>query len=94
MQAFSEQQARFLNARGADYAVKGDSDRAFDDFSEALRLDPGFTDVAKAACLYEAKRQYAEAMRDYEDLVRLDPGNASAWNSSCGCAVLGSWSPR
>ena len=91
MQAFSEQQARFLNARGAAYAVKGDSDRAFDDFSEALRLNPGFTDALQSrASLYEAKRQYAKAMHDYEDLVRLDPGNASAWNSSCWLhAVVG-----
>jgi tetratricopeptide (TPR) repeat protein len=89
--AFAEQQTRFFNARGSAYAIKGNSDAAVDDFSEALRLTPGFASALQSrASLYETKRQYPKAARDFEELVRLDPGNAGAWNSSCWLhAVLG-----
>jgi tetratricopeptide (TPR) repeat protein len=70
-----------LNNRGTAWAFKGDYDRAFADFDEALRLDP------KSAFLHDSrgnawfsKGEFDRAMAEYDEAIRLDPKDPTPHN--------------
>jgi tetratricopeptide (TPR) repeat protein len=59
-----------------------DYSQAFDDFSEAIRLDSRIaTAYHGRGYAWGAKKEYEMAIKDYDDTIRLDPKNASAINS-------------
>jgi tetratricopeptide (TPR) repeat protein len=67
--------------RGNAYNSKGDYDRAIQDFSQAIRLDPkcayAFNGLGNA---YNAKGEYDRAIQDYDQAIRLNPNFAYAFN--------------
>ncbi len=64
---------------GKDYYRRGDVDRAFAYFEEAIRLNPTVADCFWwRGSVYKAKEQYDRAIADYSEVIRLDPnGDAS-----------------
>lgn len=70
----SETLARTFPNRAHAYRVKGDLDRAIQDFTEAIRRNPqDATTIEGRANAYLKKRDFDRAIRDYDDVIRLDP---------------------
>ncbi|HEY2989310.1 MAG TPA: tetratricopeptide repeat protein, partial [Candidatus Binatia bacterium] len=71
-----------FHSRGIDYRTKGDNDRAIENYSEALRLNPNHAGalVARGAA-YRSKREYDLAIADYDEAIRLEPRNYEAFNN-------------
>jgi tetratricopeptide (TPR) repeat protein len=74
--------------RGNAYNSRGDYDRAINDFSDAIRLDPnrGGADEAGAvynnrASVYISKGDYYRALADCNDAVRLNPKYSLAYTT-------------
>src|ERR1700693_1912285 len=66
----------YLN-RGVAYATAHDVDRAFDDYSEAIRLDPkNTTAYTGRGGLYLRKGDVDHAIADYNEVIQIDPGLA------------------
>ena len=69
--------------RGAAYLFKYDNDRAINDFSKAISLDPespsAFAFFNRAIAHY-SKRDYKNAIKDCSEGVRLAPTNADAFH--------------
>jgi tetratricopeptide (TPR) repeat protein len=74
-------QAVSYNDRGTAYLAKGDYDRAFADFNEAIWLDHKYplAFIGRGNAYY-AKRDYDRAIADYTEAIRLDPKYAKAYN--------------
>jgi tetratricopeptide (TPR) repeat protein len=65
--------------RGRAYYNKGDYDRAFADYTQALRVDPNYKDAyIKRGVAYDNKGDYGRAIADYEAALRIDPNDADA----------------
>jgi uncharacterized protein (TIGR02145 family) len=77
--------------RGNAYKENGEFDKAIEDYTEAIRLDPGYS---MAYCLrgnaygakgylcdntYDAKDYYDKAIADCNEAIRLDPANVAAY---------------
>jgi tetratricopeptide (TPR) repeat protein len=63
-----------FNNRGNAYYDKKDYDRAIADYSEALRLDPGFAlAFYNRSCAYRDKGDNDRAVDDYVQAILLDP---------------------
>jgi tetratricopeptide (TPR) repeat protein len=74
------QEAAFYKARGYAYFVKGDSDRAIADYSEAIRIDPQDALVyLRRGLAYHNKGDYDLAIADYSEAIRIDPQYAVAY---------------
>ena len=60
--------------RGRAYFNKQEYDKAIEDYTEAIRLDPRY---AVAYCgrgdTYRKKKEYDKAIEDYTEAIRLDP---------------------
>lgn len=71
----------FYDRAGASY-LKGDYERAIQDYDQAIRLNPRF---AKAFCnrgtTYAGKSDYDHAIQDFDQAIRLDPSFALAFSS-------------
>ena len=64
--------AKAYYRRGVGWYVKGDSDRAVADLSEAIRLDPKFTAAYNdRALVFQEKRDYARAIGDTTRAMEL-----------------------
>lgn len=71
--------AAVFSNRGAVYYGKKDYNRAIADFSEAIRIDPDFTNAFHNRGLaYYDKNDYDHAIADYSEVIRLNPKDASA----------------
>jgi tetratricopeptide (TPR) repeat protein len=67
-------QAALLCDRGREHKANGDLAQAFEDFTEAIWLDPDSTDAYNSrGNLYFAARQYDEAIADYAEAIRVSP---------------------
>jgi tetratricopeptide (TPR) repeat protein len=81
---FSGQQLLLLySGRGHAYNAKGDYDRAIDDFSEAIRLDPKDSASFNGRCWARATtgRDLEQALTDCNVSLRLKPNNADTLDS-------------
>ena len=69
-----------FNARGNARLDNRDFDRAIDDYSEAIRLDPKFAVGFNNRGLgYQRKNQYDLAIQNYDEAIRLNPQYALAF---------------
>jgi len=65
--------------RGNAWRSKRDYDRAIDDHSEAIRLNPrDAIAYNNRGLVHEDKRQYDQAFSDYDQAIRIDPKYAYA----------------
>ena len=66
--------------RGAALDALGQSDRALDDYDEAIRLDPKYplAYYARGVLLAGYKRTYDRAIGDFDKVLTLDPANVAA----------------
>jgi TonB family protein len=70
------------NNRGLAYDIKGDYDRAIQDFDEAIRLKPSdFTAFNNRGLAYSHKGDYDRAIKDYNQAIQLEPDYADAFNN-------------
>ena len=72
--------ASSLMNRGNAYAVKGDLDRALQDYNQAIQLDPGNAGahVDRANVLTKKSRR-EEAMADYNEAIHINPQQWEAY---------------
>ncbi|MEM0987771.1 MAG: tetratricopeptide repeat protein [Pseudomonadota bacterium] len=71
-----------FNNRGTAYADLGQHSRAIEDYDEALRLDPNYTEANyNRGDAYAELGQHARAIQDYDAALRLDPNDAKALNN-------------
>ena len=76
------------NHRGMALVISGDQELAIEDFGEAIRLDPKFTDAYSNrghAHLFLA--QFDAALRDFNQAIKLDP-NADAYTARATVHIL------
>jgi Flp pilus assembly protein TadD len=58
------------------------TDRAIEDYTAALRIDPDNTETYGIRGLaYYKKKDYPHARADWEKVLQLDPNNAAARNN-------------
>lgn len=70
------------NKRGNALYDKGEYDRAIEEYTRAIRLDPNFAIAynSRGIAWYE-KGEYDRAIEDFTGAIRLDPESADAYNS-------------
>lgn len=68
--------------RGTKYAIKGDRDRAIDDFSQAIKLKPFFVKALMSRFVaYQMKGDKHLAIADVSQVIRLEPNNEEGFVS-------------
>jgi tetratricopeptide (TPR) repeat protein len=70
------------NHRGVVWHERGDYDKAINDFTEAIRLQPNHHAYTNRGRAWTAKREYGLALDDYDAALLLDPNNAVALNNA------------
>ena len=71
-------QKLFQSANG--WSATGEYDLAIKDYSEAIRLQPGYAAAWNGrGDVYYFKSDYDQAIKDYSEAIRLKPGYAAAW---------------
>ena len=74
--------AAAYNTRGAIWNERGEHDRAIEDFSEAIRLDPQVKQFYNnRGVAWDDKAHYEEAIADYDRAIELDPRYSLAFNN-------------
>jgi tetratricopeptide (TPR) repeat protein len=70
------------NNRGITYAELKESQKAFADFTQALKLDPNYVEAYynRGNVYYELKN-YQRAFADYNQALKLNPNDAKAYNN-------------
>lgn len=70
------------NDRGLAYYDKGDHDRAIQDYTEAIRLNPVLSVAhSNRGNTYSDKGDYDEAIRNYDEAIRINPDYDLAYNN-------------
>jgi tetratricopeptide (TPR) repeat protein len=83
-----ERLADIFNDRGVAYRLKGDVDRAIQDYSQAIRLNPRSAMIYNnRGVAYDRKGDYDRAIADYDQAIRLRPLHEAYFNR--GNAHLG-----
>jgi len=63
-----------LNEQGISLSEKGEYDQAIDEYSVAVRLDPGnFKSFYNRGATWAAKEKHQKAIEDYSEAIRLNP---------------------
>ena len=66
-----------LTNRCAEWPEKRENDKAIEDCSQAIRLDPTNADACSDRVIaYTAKGQYDRAIEDLNEVIRLKPNDA------------------
>jgi tetratricopeptide (TPR) repeat protein len=74
--------ADFHKRRGDSLRQLRDFDRAIDDYTRAIALDPAFADAYNGRGLaYRNKNDDARAIASYDEAIRLSPKTAAFWNN-------------
>ena len=75
-------QARSLYNRALlRYYHLGEHEKGLADFTQAIKLDPGFAMAYRArGAVYREQERWEEAARDYSKAIELEPGNAGAYS--------------
>ena len=69
--------AAVLTSRGVAYDMIGQTDRAIDDFTAAIRLNPDRSDkYIHRGLAWAKKREFNRAIADFSDAIQRDPGGA------------------
>jgi tetratricopeptide (TPR) repeat protein len=72
--------ATAYNNRGVAYRIKGEYDKAIDDFSEAIKLRPSYANAFNnRGVAHRNKRDLNGALADYDQAIRLKPDYAAAF---------------
>lgn len=70
--------------RGIGYKERGDFDRAIQDYSEAIALNPQFADAfLSRGMAYKTKGDLTHAIQDYGRAIELNPRYADAYDARC-----------
>src|SRR4051812_31354774 len=76
------QLAALLSNRCAEWPDKQENDKAIEDCSQALKLDPTSAEaLSNRAHAYFAKDQYDRAIEDLNQAIRLSPNDADLFNN-------------
>ncbi len=68
--------------RSVAYADQGQSDRAIEDYTQAIQINPDYsTAFTNRGNAYAAKGQYDRAIEDYDEAIRLNPNYAKAFDN-------------
>jgi tetratricopeptide (TPR) repeat protein len=88
LNAWSRRSAAALSLRGWAWKAKGNLERATEDFSEAIRLDPTFAPPFEArGNLYRDSNKCAQAIPDYNEAIRLQPQRIQNYMSRALCQI-------
>src|SRR5258706_2744613 len=69
---------------GSAYVAKRDTDRAIQDFNQAIKLDPKYANAFNSRGIaYQAKGDNERAIQDYGEAIRLDPANPNPLTGRC-----------
>jgi tetratricopeptide (TPR) repeat protein len=69
-----EKLADIFNDRGVAYRLKGDFDRAIQDYSQAIRINPKSASIYNnRGVAYDRKGDYDRASADYDQAIRIEP---------------------
>jgi lipoprotein NlpI len=80
--------AEIFNNRGVAYRLKGDTDRAIQDYAQAIKLNAKFAEAFNnRGVAYDHKGEYDRAVADYDQAVKLKPSAEIYFNR--GNAYLG-----
>ncbi|MBI2713815.1 MAG: tetratricopeptide repeat protein [Rhizobiales bacterium] len=72
---------KFSN-RGLAYNDKGQTDRAIQDYDQAIRLNPNYANAFyNRGNAYDDKGQTDRAIQDYDQAIKLNPNHANAFNN-------------
>ncbi len=76
-----EKLAESFNYRGVAFRLKGELDRAIQDYGQAIKLNGKFA-VAynNRAVAYDRKGEYERAIQDYEQAIKLKPSPEAYFN--------------
>src|SRR6516165_12258686 len=76
-----EQLAEAFNARGVAYRLKGEVERAIQDYGQAIKLNGKLAAAYNnRGVAYDRKGEYDRALPDYEQAVKLKPSAESYFN--------------
>jgi len=68
------------NNRGNAYSKLGNRERAIEDYSEAIRLQPDYAEAYyNRGTVYIESGQYQKAVRDYTEAIRIKPDYTQAY---------------
>jgi tetratricopeptide (TPR) repeat protein len=77
-----EPTAESFSKRGGTLVVKGDLDKAIEDYNEAIRRDPGQHQFyGSRGYAYYQKRELDQAITNFVKAIELDPGDAEAYEN-------------
>ena len=80
--------ARAITNRGSAYATLGEWDRAMEDYSRALQLDPKFPiSLMSRGFAFKNMGKYEKAVADYSVAIEVDPYNKLAYNDRGVCYI-------
>lgn len=62
------------------FELKGDAQKALQDYTKAIELDKGMTDAFyNRGLLFARMKRYEEALKDFSEVIRLEPSNADGF---------------
>jgi len=81
------------NDRGEEFRKKREFDRAIEEYSAAIRLDPTFTwPYNNRGLTWTAKGEFDKALKDFAEALRLDPKYSFPYNNrGLVWAAKGEW---